>query len=161
MQTNAASRRTVVDLFDREFDLLIDGLRTLTMSVPPEFLYRQPPSVTVGESILRSAGIAEQTFGGITSNLWDDPFEWTLPETLSTPTHILDYLSEVDATRRRAFASFVTDEMMLKYIAVPSGKEQLLMELLLRTISRASSYRGQAAATLKMFSDVSGSGFII
>ena len=29
-----------------------------------------------------SAGTIEQTFGGITANLWDDPFEWTLPETL-------------------------------------------------------------------------------
>jgi hypothetical protein len=33
------------------------------------------------EQILRSARIVEQVSGGITANLWDDPFEWTLPET--------------------------------------------------------------------------------
>ena len=37
-----------------------------------------------GEYILRSAAAVEQTFGGITTRLWDDPFEWTLPEALST-----------------------------------------------------------------------------
>jgi hypothetical protein len=161
MQNNSISERNVVDLLDREFASLIDGLRTLVKSVPVEALYRSPPSVTIGENILKSAGTVEQTFGGITTNLWDDPFEWTLPETLSTPDHILDYLIEVETTRKRGFASFVDDATLLKYIALPVGESCQLLGLLLKTLARANDYRGRAVATLKMFSDVSSTGFII
>src|ERR1041385_2768542 len=53
------------------------------------------------DQIVSSARVVEQTFGGITANLWDDPRDWTLPEVLTTPAAVLDYLREVDATRRR------------------------------------------------------------
>ncbi len=161
MQTSTDSQRDVVDLLDREFASLVEGLRALTKSVRPDTLYRRPPSVTIGENILKSAGVVEQTFGGITTNLWDDPFEWTLPETLSTPGHILEYLAEVETTRKRGFASFVDDGALLKYIALPSDEPCQLLPLLLQTLTRASDYRGRAVATLKMFSDVSATGFII
>jgi hypothetical protein len=151
----------MVELLDREFASLIDGLRTLVKSVPVEALYRRPPSVTIGENILKSAGVVEQSFGGITTNLWDDPFEWTLPETLSTPDHILEYLAEVELTRKRGFASFIEDATLLKYITLPSDEPCQLLALLLRTLTKASDHRGRAVATLKMFSDVSASGFII
>ena len=161
MQISPASPRTAVDLLDREFVSLLDSLHALTSSVPADLLYRRPPAVTIGENILKSAGVVEQTFGGITTNLWDDPFEWTLPETLSTPVHILEYLSEVETTQSRAFASIVNDDMLLKFIPVPSGNPCLLLELLVQTLNRASDYRGRAVATLKMLSDVSAAGFII
>jgi hypothetical protein len=161
MQSTPASQHVTVDLLDREFTSLIDSLRTLTKSVPAELMYRRPPSVTIGENILKSAGVVEQTFGGLTTNLWDDPFEWTLPETLSTPEHILEYLSEVEITKGRAFASFVDDETLLKYIGVPSGNPCRLLELLIQTLIGAANSRGQAVATLKMLSDVSANGFII
>ena len=155
-----STERTVVILFDREFVSFNESLYALTRSVPVDLLYRQP-SPTIGENILRSARAVEQTFGGITANLWDDPFEWTLPETLSTPDLILEYLSEVEATRLRAFSSFVSDDALLKYIAVPSGKPCSILELLVQTISRACDYRGRASATLKLLSDVHAPGFII
>jgi len=160
MRATSTDRETV-ELFDREFTSLNDSLRSLAKSVPPDLLYRQPPPKTIGENILRSAATIEQTFGGITSNLWDDPFEWTLPETLSTPDLILQYLSEVESTRARAFSSFANDDALLKYIAIPSGDPCRLLELLLRTLTQASDYRGRAAATLKLLSDVSAAGFII
>ena len=143
------NQRTIIDLLDREFTSLIEALGLLTKSVPSDLLYRRPPTPTVGEHILKSAGVVEQTFGGITTNLWDDPFEWTLPETLSTTDRILEYLSEVDATRSRGFASFADDATLLKYIAVPSDTPCQLLELLLQTLTRASDFRGQAVATLK------------
>ena len=161
MQTLFSTERAVVTLLDQEFAALSESLRKLTKSVPADLLYRQPPLPTIGENILKSAGAVEQTFGCITANLWDDPFEWTLPETLSTPDLILEYLSEVETTRLRAFSSFVNDDALLKYIAVPSGKPCSIMELLLQTISRACDYRGRAAATLKLLSDVHAPGFII
>lgn len=161
MQTTPANKRARVDLFDHEFASLIESLRTLTKSVPPDSLYKPVASLTVGENVLKSAGVVEQTFGGITTNLWDDPFEWTLRETLSTPDLVLKYLSEVETTRQRAFASFADDQTLLKLIAVPSGSSRTLLELLLKTLTLASDYRGRAVATLKMLSGVSASGFII
>ena len=101
------------------------------------------------EQILRSAAVIEQTFGGLTANLWDDPFEWTLPETLSTPQLIIEYLSEVDASRQRAFSSIGDDEELRKYVSVPSGEPKTLIELLLDTLVRASDYRGRAIAAIK------------
>ncbi len=92
----------------------------------------------------------EQTFGGLTANLWDDPFEWTLPETLSTPESIVEHLAEVDAMRRRVFASIDGDGALSKYIAVPSGEPKALVQLLIETLARACDYRGRAVATLKM-----------
>ena len=88
---------------------MIDSLKKLVETVDQDLLYRHPPAVAIGEQILRSAAAIEQTFGGLTSNLWDDPFEWTLPETLSTPAAIVEYLSEVDALRQRAFMSINGD----------------------------------------------------
>jgi hypothetical protein len=103
----------------------------------------QSSSSTPVESVLRSAGVIEQTFGGITANLWDDPFEWTLPEYLSTTEKLLTYLAEVEATRGRAFLSFADDDCLMQLIATPSGTRPLI-ELLLETLTRAASFHGQA-----------------
>ena len=151
----------MVSAFDGAFAAVIDSLKELVRSVDAELLYRHPPAVSVGEQILRSAAAIEQTFGGLTANLWDDPFEWTLPETLSTSGLIIDYLSEVDLTRQRVFTSIDGDGALSKYVAVPSGESKTLIELLLETLVRASQYRGRAVATLKILSGEGSPRFII
>jgi hypothetical protein len=161
MKTSFDSQRIAVELLNHEFGALMETLNALTRSVPADVLYKRPPTTTVGENILRSAGAIEQTFGGITANLWDDPFEWTLPETLPTSAHILHYLAEVENTRSRAFVSFADDLVLLKKISLPSGEQSSLISLLLQTLVRAADYRGRAIATFKMFSEVSATGFII
>ena len=103
-------------------------------------------SQSIGECVLRSAGRVEQTFGGITSNLWDDPFEWTLPETLSSRARIVEYLTEVEQTRKHAFGCFAGDADLLKKIATPSGEMSPLINLLLDTLARALNYQGRAVA---------------
>ena len=133
---------------DQEFASLIKSLSELVRSVPLDLLYRSPPAVSIGENILRSAAAVEQTCGGLTANLWDDPFEWTLPETLSNTDLIIEYLSEVDLTRRGAFNAIVDDSALTKYISVPSGEPRLLVSLLLETLVRASDYRGRAKSLL-------------
>ena len=133
--------REIVDYLDREFTSLIDSLKDLVRSVPPDDLYRNPPAVSIAENILRSAAAVEQTCGGLTANLWDDPFEWTLPETLSNAERIIDYLSEVDVARQRAFSSILDDSALSKYISAPSGEPRLLISLLVETLARASDYR--------------------
>ena len=148
------SQRAIVDLLDLQFASLLQSLRTLTLSVHNNLLYRSTPALSVGENILKSAGVVEQTCGGLTSNLWDDPFEWTLPETLSTREHIVDYLTEVMTAKERAFASIVNDEVLLKYIAVPWSDNCQLLELLVQTLVKASDYRGRAVATLELLSRI-------
>ena len=141
------AKREIVNHLDREFASLIDSLKELVRSVPTTLLYRNPPAVSIGENILRSAAAVEQTCGGLTANLWDDPFEWTLPETLSNAERIIEYLSEVDVARQRAFSSIVNDSALSKYISVPSGEPRLLVSLLLQTLITASDYRRQAVAS--------------
>ena len=123
--------REIVQHIDEAFAALIVSLKDLAGSVPPE-------------NLVRSAAAIEQMCGGLTANLWDDPFEWTLPETLSNSNRIIEYLSEVDLARERAFGS-IEDAALTKYIAVPSGESQVLISLLLETLVRASEFRGRAS----------------
>jgi hypothetical protein len=144
------SPRDLVDHLEQECTRLIENLKQLVNSVASDLLYRRPPSTTIGENLLRSAAVLEQTFGGLTANLWDDPFEWTLPETLSSAELISDYLAEVDAARRRAFGSISSDRELTKYISGPSGEPQQLFAVLVEMLVKASDYHGRAVATLKM-----------
>ena len=141
------TERQIVQQIDREFSKLIESLKDLVKSIPADVLYRHPPAVSIGENILRSAAVLEQTCGGLTSNLWDDPFEWTLPETLSNPDRIVEYLMEVDLARQRAFSSIQDDSALGKYVSDPSG-ERLLINLVLETLVRAAEFRGRAVAVL-------------
>src|SRR5216683_5942338 len=116
---------------DRQFAQLHSDLQKLIEAISPELLYYQPPGTSnslplhsCGEQILRSAAAVEQTFGGITTNLWDDPFEWTLPEALSTPEKVSDYLNEVEATRKHGFQFLQSDDDLLKEIMAPAGATQ-------------------------------------
>ena len=144
-----------IEGFDRQFAQLHIDSRQLIDAIPAEFLYEQPPGSnslplhSCGEHILRSAAVVEQTFGGITTNLWDDPFEWTLPETLPTPEKVAGYLDEVEATRQHGFQHFKSDADLLKEIMSPSGATQLL-PLLLDTLTRAAHHQGQARATFEI-----------
>ncbi len=92
------------------------------------------------EQILRSARIVEQVSGGITANLWDDPFEWTLPETLRTKDKLSAYLDEVHDARRRAFQLFVDDADLMKTVMAPPGPTSL-MSLLLDALVRARHHQ--------------------
>jgi hypothetical protein len=166
--TQAHTERTIIETFDVEFAHLQARSRRLIETTPDEILYEDPraagfagASNSVGECILRSAGAVEQTFGGITSNLWDDPFEWTLPETLSTRARVIEYLGEVEETRHRAFASFADDGDLLKRIAAPSGDLLPLVTLLLDTLVRALGYQGRAMALRETLSVTRPGGFII
>jgi hypothetical protein len=149
----------LLDSFNQEFTRLNERALLLLRPVPADKLYWQPrqatggpPVYSFGEYLLRSAGVVEQTFGGLTAGLWDDPFEWTLPETLSTPDKVREYLGEVEATRRRGCALLPDDSALNKEIMAPGGLI-VLGRLLSGTLARAFYYQGCAAATLRLFSD--------
>src|SRR5918911_1355617 len=152
--------RKFISSLDEQFARLHGRSRALVEAVPEEKLYWQPrqssgafPVYSCGEHLLRSAAAVEQTFGGITASLWDDPFEWTLPETLATNALVGQYLDEVEATRRRGFALLRADGDLAKEIAVPSGEMRTLAALLLETLARAAHHQGRAYATFRLFSD--------
>src|SRR5229473_1397075 len=147
--------KLIADL-DRQFSQLHQESRELIRAISPVLLYYRPskglnssPARSCGEQVLRSAAVVEQTFGGLTTNLWDDPFEWTLPETLSTPERVSDYLREVEATRKRGFELFQSDDDLAREIMAPAGATQL-QPLLLDTLVRARHYLGSAKATFDL-----------
>ncbi|HWS54711.1 MAG TPA: hypothetical protein VN228_11310 [Pyrinomonadaceae bacterium] len=151
----------IVRALDEQFARLHERSHALVRAVAPERLYWQPPresagllpAYSCGEHLLRSAAAVEQTFGGINVNLWDDPFEWTLPEALPTPAHVAAYLDEAEATRLRAFAQFRSDRDLTKEIATPSGRMRTLFALAAETLARAAHHQGRALATFRLFSD--------
>ena len=113
-----------IDWFDQEFKRLEAEWCTSLEQLDSSDLYsaeRQQLS-PAAEQILRSARIVEQVSGGITANLWDDPFEWTLPETLTTPETVLDYLREVEATRRRGFELIKTEDLTKEIMAASGAR---------------------------------------
>src|SRR5438477_56537 len=88
--------KDLIAWFEREFARLEQAWRELIQATDDDRLYQSDGQHNPGvdEQILKSARIVEQTFGGITANLWDDPFEWTLPETHTTSQKLLAYLGE-------------------------------------------------------------------
>jgi hypothetical protein len=146
----------VIEDFQRGFAQLEARNRELLAALPAAHLYK-PLSPTglqtsVGELILKSAGTIEQTCGGLTANLWDDPFEWTLPETLSTPVLLAEYLGEVTQTRATFFKRLKDDGDLTKEVAVPDGETQALVRVLLATLMRAAGYQERAAVILELLS---------
>lgn len=151
--------KTLIETFDRQFIALYRRSGEIIGKTPPEKLYWQPrerealfPVNSCGEYILRSAGAVEQTFGGLTTKLWDDPFEWTLPEALYSNELILHYLEEVEATRRKGFALLQSDEDLRREIPAPE-KLKTIFALLLETLARAENFQGRAIGVFKQFSD--------
>ncbi len=150
--------RNFIEIFDRQFLKLHERSREIIQKTPNEKLYWQPrqrgalfPAGSVGELVLRSAGAVEQSFGGIRTRLWDDPFEWTLPETLSTGALVLEYLEEAEETRRKGFALFQTDDDLRREIPAPE-KLKTLFEILLETLLKAENLQGRAESVYRFFS---------
>ena len=150
----------IISAFDHRFAVTHERSSALLKVLSPADLFRKPRQpensmaiFSCGEFILRSAGAVEQTFGGITTRLWDDPFEWTLPEELSTPVRVEAYLDEVEAGRRKAFGFFTSDDDLLKQIPAPERLRPIL-DLLLETLARAEHYQGRAFAIVGMLSEI-------
>jgi len=151
--------KSIINSFDRQFSATNLRSCELIKLTPNEKLFWKPRELSrtftmfsCGEYILRSAGAIEQTFGGITTRLWDDPFEWTLPEELSTSDLILEYLAEVEETRNRGFSLFYSDDDLSREMPAPE-KLKSIFTILLETVSRAEHFQGRAFAIFQMFSD--------
>ncbi len=141
-----------IETFNLQFRNLHNRSIEFVGKIPPDKLFWQPfethfqfPVNSFGANILRSAGKVEQTFNGIATRLWDDPFEWTLPEQLSTNELIIEYLNEVETAGLKAFTLFHTDEDLLREFPAPI-KMRSILELLLETLTAAENFQGRAIA---------------
>lgn len=151
--------RSLIDSFDKQFSRLHERSVQLVKMIPDDKLYWKPREISgsvgmfsCGEFILRSAGTIEQTFGGLTRKLWDDPIEWTLPEALPTTDSVLEYLSEVEETRSKGLEFFQSDEDLYRELPAPQKLKPISL-LLLEILSRAENFQGRAFAVFQMFSD--------
>lgn len=151
--------KTVINSLDERFSVLHRRSKDFVHLLPEDKIFLKPREIqsnysqfSCGEYILRSAAAVEQTFGGITVKLWDDPFEWTLPEELATNEKILAYLDEVEQTRQNGIGFFSSDEDLARQIPAPE-ELKTLAELLFETLSRAEHFQGRAFAVFQMISD--------
>ena len=150
---------TILGSFDRRFALIHQHSLSVLGLLSVADLFRKPRELersmsmfSCGEYILRSTAAIEQTFGGITTRLWDDPFEWTLPEELASPEKVIEYLEEVERIRISAFRFFKSDDDLNKQIPAPETLRSIF-DLLLDAVARAEHYQGRAFAVFQMLSD--------
>jgi hypothetical protein len=167
-QPNSPSHdRILIERLDNEFARLHERSCGLVQHLPQNLLYtpggksEAPGWSSVGENVIRCAAVVEQTCGGFLSNLWDDPFEWTLAEALSSSENVYEYLGEVESTRQKTFLRFTRDSELLKDIATPSGDLRPMVEVLIETLVRAATHQGEAFGAAKMLFDGRAPGVII
>ncbi len=151
--------KVILSSLESQFAALDRRARELIAIIPEDSLFSRPRAIphsmamfSCGEYLLRSAAMVEKTFGGITTRLWDDPFEWTLPEELSDTASVIRYLDEVEQTRRHGFGFFDSDADLVKELPSPE-KIRPLIEVLLETIATAEHYQGRAFAVFQMLFD--------
>jgi hypothetical protein len=141
----------IVIAFDWAFDEISKGSRKLISNTPPEILfkdlrgYESTAMCSIGEYVVRSAAMVERAFGGLTRRLWDDPFEWTLPEELYSVPEIDKYLDEVDASRKSGLLFLHSDDDLSKQLPAPQ-KLKSIADILIEAIAESRHYQGRAFA---------------
>lgn len=144
---------TVLSDYARSFQELDRYWRKLLADTPEQLLFRRMDDLgSPAEHLVRSAACVEQAFGGITTRLWDDPFEWTLPEELSDRAGISNYLDEVAETRKRGLAFIRSDVDLRREIPAPV-RLKTLDEILKNCLSDAKHHLERAEALRKKLSD--------
>ena len=137
------SRQEIIDL-DSRFRALHEERLTLLKGLDDAYIYSET-GPGPGESLLRSASAVEQLAGGITVRLWDDPFDWTLPEQLSTKEKIREHFDVVEASRLRAFAHLKDDSDLERLIPAPEELRPL-GEVIRDALALSSGHLERAAA---------------
>ena len=151
--------RMLIESLDRRFAALEVQLRELISRLPEDKLFNKPVSddrtlidFSVGGCVIRSAAMIEQVFLGLTRRLWDDPFEWTLPEKLNSPTAIIDYLGEVGEARVNGMAFLKSDADLSRQLPAPE-KLRPIFDVLVEALVRAEHYHGRAAAICRIVTE--------
>lgn len=151
--------REIIDAFESSFADVDGRQRRLLDRVSDERLFWTPVDandsmvlLSVGGSVLRSAAMVEQVFLGITRRLWDDPFEWTLPEKLSTKAAILGYLDEVSRTRSAGLQFLSGDAELSRQLPAPD-ELRTIAAVLIGALARAENHLGRGEAIARIIAD--------
>jgi hypothetical protein len=147
--------RAITELIEARFETLHERATGLLDRLRADRLMWRPASeglitYSAGEFLVRSAAAVEQTFGGLTRRLWDDPFEWTLPEELSDHRAIAAYLDEVRETRIKGFEFILEDEDLFRMIPAPETLTSIA-NILLATLEKAAHLQGRAYGVAQEF----------
>jgi hypothetical protein len=147
----------LVEILSAQFEVHHTRSLSLLEKLPDERIFWKPlPEVSdvetysSGELLVRSAAAVEQAFGGITRRLWDDPFEWTLPEYLNGKRALFDYFTEVRSTRIEGFAFLKEESDLYRLIPAPDELAPILT-VLLETLGRALHLQGRAYGAAQQF----------
>lgn len=150
---------TLLDHFAARFESIHSRSVNLVEQCPAEKLFHRPKQLgyfpalySCGEFIVRSAANVEMTFGGITRRLWDDPFEWTMAESIGSKEKVLEYFSEVRKTTEQGFAFIGSDENLLREIPAPVALRPIV-DVLLESLCMAEHLQGRALALFQLLSD--------
>ena len=148
-----------IEIIGNELERIHQNLIEVLGIIPEEKLYWKPFEsenfirvYSCGELMSHIGGIVEYAFNGVTSNLWEEPFEWITREVLPTRSHIAAYLEDVAKVRRMAFSGFSDDDMP-KRIYFPNSASTTLGEILVKTLSHAAHHRGQVYAYVHLVTD--------
>jgi uncharacterized damage-inducible protein DinB len=148
-----------VELIGSEFERIHGNLLGVLEVIPEDKLYWKPFEsasfiriYSCGELIAHIGGSIEYAFNGITTNFWEEPFEWITREALPTRSHVAAYLEEAARVRRIAFAD-LKDEDLPKLVYYPDATGTTIGEILINTLTHTSHHRGQVYAYVHLFSD--------
>jgi uncharacterized damage-inducible protein DinB len=143
----------------QEFGQVAESVQTVLPLIPEDKLYWKPFQsknhiriYSCGELISHCMGIIETSCNGILNNFWDDPFEWTLRESLPDHHYLGNYVAEVIAVSKEMF-SLLKSEDLEKRIYLPDGQPTTIGKLLLKTLLHAVHHRGQLYAYVHLLSD--------
>jgi len=146
----------LVEIFAAQFERLERGWFELLKDLPDDRLFlvfdraaAADRQMTPASLLIRSAARIEQVFGGLTVRLWDDPFEWTLPESLSTRERVTGYLHEVRDLRLKGLSMFRTDKELFCTVPAP---EQLtpVAEVLISALLDAAELYEKALFSIEL-----------
>lgn len=141
-------QREKIEGFERTFENLYQRALELLDAFPDDRLFAKAPpdhETSFAFELIRSAAEVEKTFGGITTRLWDDPFEWTLPEELSDKAAIKNYLEEVRSTRTNGLRFIKHDDELSLKIPAPE-KLISLSKILTETVTLSTFHLDRALA---------------
>jgi hypothetical protein len=147
--------RKLISEFDGTFVRLHQDRSKLARDVGDGFVYRPLVETennfapqTIGTLLIRSAAVVEQMINGMTVRLWDDPFEWTLPERLPTIEYLTAYFDDVERARVRGFRFLQDDADLTRSIPAPV-ELRTLHEVLADALQRSQQLLNVAATHIR------------
>lgn len=153
--------RSLIESLDQRFASLNERAVELVNSTPEDYLFVSPirsnaliDRWTVAENIVRSSAAIELAFGGITTKMWDDPLEWTLPDQLDSKERMLRYFAEVAEIHSKGI-TFLDDDLVLSRSIPAPRLMKTIFEILLDSIANAESHLGRAELLRKVITECS------